>query len=305
MLTLRCGDVKQNPGPDLNTSTSSEDSTLSLNSPDFLSNFSVVHYNVQSLSNKHDILETENSVISNFNVICLSETWLNARITDDEIAMSGFKLYRRDRTGDTHGGVCVYVDQDYRSKRRCDLEMINVECIWLEVTIQHRKLLIGTFYRPPNSTNEILSSIDDSTGMAFVTNIQDILMTGDFNLDMFKQNSSRKVSNICQYFGLENLKSEPTHFTENSSSLVDSFLTSNKNNVLLSGIGEPILGQNIRVHCPIYCVFKFNRKSSTFTRHIWLYDRGDYGSFAREITNTDWNNLKDDDIDTYANNVTN
>ena len=35
------------------------------------------------------------------------------------------------------------------------------------------------------------------------------------------------------------------------------------------------------------------------------YDRGDYDSFAREITNTDWNNLKDDDIDTYANNVTN
>ena len=81
--------------------------------------------------------------------------------------------------------------------------MINVECIWFEVTIQHRKLLIGTFYRPPNSTNEILSSIEDSIGMAFDTNIQNILMTGDFNLDMFKQNSSRKVSNICQYFGLE------------------------------------------------------------------------------------------------------
>ena len=76
--------------------------------------------------------------------------------------------------------------------------------------------------------------------------------------------------------------------------------------MLLSGVGEPILGQNIRFHCPIYYVFKFNRKSSsTFTRHIWLYDRGDYDSFAREITNTDWNNLKDDDIDTYANNITN
>ena len=132
MLILRCGDVKQNPGPDLNTSTSSEDFTLSLNSPDFLNNFSVVHYNVQSLSNRHDILETELRI---FNVICLSETWLNARITDDEIAMSGFKLYRRDRTGDTHGGVCVYVDQNYLSKQRFDLEMINVECIWLEVTI--------------------------------------------------------------------------------------------------------------------------------------------------------------------------
>ena len=77
MLFLRCGDVKQNPGPDLNTVNSSKCSTLSLNCPDFLDNFSVVHYNVQSLSNKHDILETE---LRNFNVICLSETWLNKEL---------------------------------------------------------------------------------------------------------------------------------------------------------------------------------------------------------------------------------
>ena len=85
--------------------------------------------------------------------------------------MSDFKLYRRDRTGDAHGRVCVYVDQNYHSKRRADLEMNNIECIWLEITIQHRKLLIGTFYRPLNSTNEILTSIENSIGLAYDTNI--------------------------------------------------------------------------------------------------------------------------------------
>ena len=80
--------------------------------------------------------------------------------------MSDFILYRRDRTGDALGGVCVYGEQDYHSKRRADLEMNNIECIWLEITIQHRKLLIGTFYRPPNFTNEILTSIENSIGLA-------------------------------------------------------------------------------------------------------------------------------------------
>ena len=141
MLRLRCGDIEQNPGPDLDSSTSSENSALPLNSPDLLNNFSVVHYNVHSLVNKHDVLETE---LRNFNIICISETWLHAGITDDEIAMSDFILYRRDRTGDAHGGVCVYVDKNYHSERRADLEMNNIECIWLEITIQHRKLLIGT-----------------------------------------------------------------------------------------------------------------------------------------------------------------
>ena len=128
--------------------------------------------------------------------------------------MSDFILYRRDRTGDAHGGVCVYVDQKYHSKRRADLEMKNIECIWLEITIQHRKLLIGTFYRPPNSTNEFLTSIENSIGLAYETNIHNVLVIGDFNLDMLKDNSSSKVLNIYQYFGLENLIKEPTHFTE-------------------------------------------------------------------------------------------
>ena len=38
----------------------------------------------------------------------------------------------------------------------------------------------------------------------------------------------------------------PTHYTEMSSSTIDLMITSNKNNVLLSGVGEPIFDQNTR-----------------------------------------------------------
>ena len=41
-----------------------------------------------------------------------------------------------------------------------------------------------------------------------------------------------------------------------------------------------------------------------YTRHIWLYDKGDYQSFSRDLNSTDWNSLKNDDIDTYATNIT-
>ena len=36
-----------------------------------------------------------------------------------------------------------------------------------------------------------------------------------------------------------------------------------------------------------------------------MYDRGDYQSFFRDVIDTNWNILKDNDIDIYANNVTN
>ena len=55
------------------------------------------------------------------------------------------------------------------SKRRDNLELPNIECLWVEISIKNKIQLIGPFYRPPNSTNVILSSIEDSIGLAFET----------------------------------------------------------------------------------------------------------------------------------------
>ena len=85
------------------------------------------------------------------------------------------------------------------------------------------------------------------------------------------------------HYNLTQLTSEPTHFTENSSSITDSFFMSREDSVQLRGVEEPILDLNIRYHCPIHCALNLNKhKSTTFTRHIWLYDRGDWASFANE-----------------------
>ena len=171
--------------------------------------------------------------------------------------------------------------------------------------MNNRKELLGTFYRPPSANNLVYSSIEDSIGLAFETNISNITITGDFNLDISKQTSYRKINDLCQHFNLEQIITEPTNYTESSTSIIDLFLVSNKNRVLLSGVGEPFLDQNIRYHCPIYCVYNFDKvKTPSFTRHIYLYNRGDYQTLTHELTGTDWNSLKDNNVDVYAQNVT-
>ena len=97
-------------------------------------------------------------------------------------------------------------------------------------------------------------SIETSIGLAFDTTINDVIVVGDYNLDMLKLTSSRKIETLCQMYNLSDIISEPTHFTESSSSLIDLFLVTNK-----SGIGEPFLDQNIRFHCPIYCVLNLDK----------------------------------------------
>ncbi|MCG8046167.1 MAG: reverse transcriptase domain-containing protein [Candidatus Thiodiazotropha endolucinida] len=295
MSLLLIAGVERNPGP---ASESSVGSTSNLTNK-----FSIVHYNVQSLANKLDLIESE---FRHFDVICISETWLDDRTSDEDIRIDNFKLFRRDRPGDHHGGICVYIRSNVYSKRRDDLELPNIECIWIEVSISNKKQLIGTFYRPPNSPNAVLSSFEDSIGLAFDSNIQNILLTGDFNLDTLKETSYRKIIDLCRQFNLEQLINEPTHFTENSSSVIDLILTSNKNTVILSGVGEPFLEQNIRYHCPTYCVLNFTKPTTPcFKRKIYLFDRGNYQTFSNDLIDTDWNTLKSNDIDTYAENITN
>ena len=55
----------------------------------------------------------------------------------------------------------------------------------MEIFVDHRKLLIGTFYDSPNFSNDALIAIENSIGLANDTKIHDILITGDSNLDVF------------------------------------------------------------------------------------------------------------------------
>ena len=135
LLLLRSGDVEPNPGPEFSDSvsaSSSSSSSFSSSNTILQEHFSVVHYNIQSLLNKVDILDSE---LSSFDVVCLSETWLDNRTTDSDIKMHGFKVpYRRDRLGDNHGWICVYVKENVYAKRRIDLELQDIECLWIELS---------------------------------------------------------------------------------------------------------------------------------------------------------------------------
>ena len=46
-------------------------------------------------------------------------------------------------------------------------------------------------------------------------------------------------------FSLYQSINEPTHFTEHTSSIIDLLFMSNKENLIVSGAGEPFLQQNI------------------------------------------------------------
>ena len=100
--------------------------------------------------------------------------------------------------------------------------------IWNEVNIHHdNNFFLVTFYRPPNSSAQTLSSIEDSISFSFDSNIKNVFVTGDFNLATLK-------SSIYKTFAT---------YVSNQLTLpkTDLVFTSNKDIILLSGVGDPFL----------------------------------------------------------------
>ena len=85
----------------------------------FRSNFSIVHYNVQSFTQERDILYSE---LSEFDIIAISETWLDGSVDPDLLSFDSYNQFRRDRHGDRYGGLLVFVRDNIPVIRRLDLE---------------------------------------------------------------------------------------------------------------------------------------------------------------------------------------
>ena len=143
--------------------------------------------------------------------------------------------------------------------------------------------------------------------MATDTGCNDIVITGDFNLNMFKNNSARKINLFCSDFGMHQSITEPTHYTERSEpSLIDLILVHNPDSLVASGVGDPFLEQNLRFHCPIFGLLKFPKtKVKSYTRQIWNYALGNYDLLRAKASETEWDSLRHASLDTYVINFTN
>ena len=129
ILLLYCGDIHPNHGPFSSSSDSFDSSNTpgpSFSSISLNLNLSFVHYNVQSIVNKLDILHAQ---LLDFDNLAFTETWLSPAVSTNDLMLQSYNIpERKDRTGDPHGGVIVYVKNGIFYKRREDLEIRGLEC---------------------------------------------------------------------------------------------------------------------------------------------------------------------------------
>ena len=110
--------------------------------------------------------------------------------------------------------------------------------------------------------------------------------------------SAALLLNKSNKFNLTQLITEPTYFTEPSSSLIDVILVSNSDNVLVSEVCDPFIPNAISHHCLIVVRLKFLKpKQKHYRRKTWKYDQGDYVNYRQILSEVNWEYTLIGDVD--------
>ena len=260
------------------------DSVDSLNhSPDYISlksslGFKCCHINVHSLLPKIDEVR---HLVNSLNIHCLSvnETFLDSSIFDHEISIHNYSLFRKDRN--RHGGgVALYVQNTFNSVP-LDLES-HTECIFTVVKSKGRKFIIGSIYRPPNSTAAYYDNIIHDLEKIHSLSTEIILM-GDFNYDSFKISDQAKVSEIEYLFQLTQQIKTATRITCHTETLIDHIYISNSVNIDSSGV----LPISLSYHYATYAIICINKEifKTKFVRRR-NYNKFNHTEFLSDILNS-------------------
>ena len=88
-------------------------------------------------------------------IIGITESWANNDITDAELGLEGYVMFRKDRIGRRGGGVLLYIKETVPAYEvQLNEEAECNEAIWCKLVTGHTTVTIGVVYRCPNITRQ-------------------------------------------------------------------------------------------------------------------------------------------------------
>jgi hypothetical protein len=170
-LILLSGDVELNPG------------MVDQHKSGCIKNLKMAHLNIRSLKNRGHYIEVKNLVSENdFDILTISETWLNGSVHDSEIVIPGYTIKRLNRKNKTGGGMCVFVKEIYKVKQLSKLSAISsggFHQLWLSIQInKHKSFIVCTAYRPPDCSLDCFDQELSESFISAMTLSKDIFILG-------------------------------------------------------------------------------------------------------------------------------
>ncbi|PZC74075.1 hypothetical protein B5X24_HaOG208392 [Helicoverpa armigera] len=188
-------------------------------------------------------------------IMAINETWLRKGEEDRAPSLAGYKFKHThvprpvSTRGGRGGGVAFYIKNGINARVKAHPEHPTVEQLWLSLTINKRKLLIGTAYRPPWQDLELfLDAITAS--ISALAPYDNVILLGDLNVNLLNSNTSksRQLMEFFNNFDMTQVVTKATHFINDSCSLIDIISTDvTTRNVEVHHISE--LGHHSLITC--------------------------------------------------------
>ena len=243
--------------------------------------FKVLSLNCQSLFAKFDQLTVYLSMLQeedcSFDAICLQETWVSRETDLSMFNLNGYKLISKHRTCSAHGGLGIFLKDNFSHKILLSDENNNDswEHQFIEVTVNEKtqtKLIMGNIYRLPRETNCDYDTFIEQLSMLldrFEMNPQSFALFGDFNIDLLKIREKPKVNEFFEFMmarGFIPKITMPTRFSRNNATLIDNVFCKISHNLsqTLSGISL----SNISDHQPYFVSFDYLNICNKMSRRI-------------------------------------
>ena len=226
-------------------------------------------------------------------VIFGTESWLNSNIESNEIFPNGYKIYRKDRPDDCHGGgVFQAVKNDIIITHRSDLDT-DCEIIWTQCQLADKKtksLPFGSYYRPNSSNVSSLNELDASMlKLGNSVHKNNIIFSGDFNapdIDWNTEYSSQspasdRLLEIIEDHDLSQHVKEPTRRDGNTQNILDPILSNNSNIIENVSVVPGICDHDI----VLFTANTSCRRRKNVKRKIYIRKKADSTRIKEELTN--------------------
>lgn len=168
----------------------------------------LMHLNIRSITQQEKLDQLKILMThTDPDILVLSETWLRHTVSDSEVALDGYNLFRIDRNT-RGGGVAIYS----RACLGCTvLKAVSVdksfEFLAVKVAIaQNNSITVVGIYRPPAAPSSAINEIAD-----LLTPFTDseLIVVGDFNLNWLSS-VSQFLKEVCGNFNLSQIITAPT-----------------------------------------------------------------------------------------------
>ena len=227
------------------------------------------------------------------------ETWAYPSISDAELDLPGYIIYRGDRSSGRGGGVILYVREGLKSALVQSLPVpVFEDALWCKIKTGNDTLLVGLCYRSPASDQVNDSRMLDMLDLALdLRQTTHVMIMGDFNCPAIDYNAglvaagptsidARFYEKTQDLLLVQNV-TENTRFRSGSVPSKLDYVFTNEENLIDQVSYEEPLGKSDHVVLTWNIVTEFEERSCS-SENKYNYWKGNYSRIRDELAEINW-----------------